>query len=145
MAREMKDSGVAWIGEMPVEWEIGKVKRFYKMTTGFTPDTKNQLFYDDNGYDWVNIADIQDGKTIWTTKNKISKLYIDTFHPKITPAGSLLYSFKLSVGQTAFAGKALYTNEAIASFLSSRKVNLRYLRYSSTFIIESYRSKEGFA
>lgn len=43
MAREMKDSGVAWIGEIPVEWEIGKVKRFYKMTTGFTPDTKNQL------------------------------------------------------------------------------------------------------
>ena len=71
MAREMKDSGVAWIGEIPVEWEIGKVKRFYKMTTGFTPDTKNQLFYDDNGYDWVNIADIQDGKAIWTTKNKI--------------------------------------------------------------------------
>lgn len=137
MAREMKDSGVAWIGEIPVEWEIGKVKRFYKMTTGFTPDTKNQLFYDDNGYDWVNIADIQDGKAIWTTKNKISKLYIDTFHPQITPAGSLLYSFKLSVGQTAFAGKALYTNEAIASFLSSRKVNLRYLRYSSTFIIEN--------
>lgn len=72
MAREMKGSGVAWIGEIPVEWEIGKVKRFYKMTTGFTPDTKNQLFYDDNGYDWVNIADIQDGKAIWTTKKLLN-------------------------------------------------------------------------
>lgn len=138
MARQMKDSGFEWIGEIPANWEVRKVKHYYNIQTGFTPDTKNELFYDDvNGYDWVNISDIDDGKTVLETKKKVSRHYIDLFNPSLIPEGSLLYSFKLSVGQTAFAGKALYSNEAIASFIPSVNVNLRYLRYSSMFIIEN--------
>ena len=51
MPREMKDSGIEWIGEIPTHWEIRKVKNYYTMQTGFTPDTKNENYYDDiNGY-----------------------------------------------------------------------------------------------
>ena len=49
----------------------------------------------------------------------------------------MLYSFKLSVGQTAFAGKPIYSNEAIAAFLEDKNVNLHFFRYSSSFIIEN--------
>ena len=138
MARAMKDSGIEWIGEIPVGWEVRKVKHYYEMQTGFTPDTKKEQFYDDeNGYDWVNISDIQDGKTIFTTKKKVSQLFIDQYTPTIIPEGSLLYSFKLSVGQTAFTGKDMYSNEAIAAFLPVNEANLRFLRYSSSLIIEN--------
>lgn len=136
--REMKDSGIEWIGEIPAEWTVCKVKRFYKLQTGFTPDTKKSEYYDDEyGFDWVNISDICDGMTITETKKKISQLYIDHYKPSIIPTGSLLYSFKLSVGQTAFAGKPIYSNEAIAAFLEDKKVNLHFFRYSSSFIIEN--------
>lgn len=136
--RKMKNSGIEWIGEIPVEWQIRKLKHYYEMQTGFTPDTKNEDFYDDvNGFDWVNISDIQDGLTIFETTKKISRYYVDLYHPQIIPKGSLLYSFKLSVGQTAFAGKPIYSNEAIASFLPNDNINLHYLRYSSMFIIEN--------
>ena len=138
MPREMKDSGIEWIGEIPAEWTVCKVKRFYKLQTGFTPDTKKSEYYDDEyGFDWVNISDICDGMTITETKKKISQLYIDHYKPSIIPTGSLLYSFKLSVGQTAFAGKPIYSNEAIAAFLEDKKVNLHFFRYSSSFIIEN--------
>ena len=136
--REMKDSDIEWIGEIPAEWTVCKVKRFYKLQTGFTPDTKKSEYYDDEyGFDWVNISDICDGMTITETKKKISQLYIDHYKPSIIPTGSLLYSFKLSVGQTAFAGKPIYSNEAIAAFLEDKKVNLHFFRYSSSFIIEN--------
>ncbi len=136
--REMKNSGYSWIGDIPSHWEVRKIKNYYDIQTGFTPDTKNELYYDDvEGYDWVNISDIQDGKTIFHTKKKISNVYIERFNPEIIPQGSLMYSFKLSVGQTAFAGKPIYSNEAIASFLPKDNINLNYLRYSSTFIVEN--------
>ena len=132
----MKDSGVEWIGNIPEKWNIGKVKHHYSLQSGFTPDTKNESFYDDeNGFDWVTISDINDGKIITSTKKKISAKYIKEFSPTIIPKGSLLYSFKLSVGQTAFAGKDLYSNEAIAAFLPQNDISLIFLRYSS-FLIE---------
>ena len=48
---------------------------------------------------------------------------------QITPKGSLLYSFKLSVGAVSFAGQDMYTNEAIASFLKESDLPLEYLYY----------------
>lgn len=136
-SRPMKDSGVEWLGAIPKNWEVRKVKHYYTLQTGFTPDTKNEAYYDEDGFDWVNISDIIDGKTIANTKNKISQLYVEQFSPEPIPEGSLMYSFKLSVGQTAFAGKKLYSNEAIASFLPSPKISLSFLRYSSFMIIEN--------
>lgn len=131
----MKDSGIKWIGEIPAEWEVGKVKNYYKLLTGFTPDTKKDEYYDENGTPWVNIADIGVGNTISSTKKGISQIYVQKFNPVITPKGSLLYSFKLSVGQVAFAGCNLYTNEAIASFLDAENVCLPFLYYSSQVCI----------
>jgi len=135
MSREMKHSGIEWIGEIPKEWRIGKVKNYYSLQTGFTPDTKNELYYDDNGLPWVNISDIGDGHYINTTKKRISQYYISKYNPTIVPKGSLLYSFKLSVGTVAIAGIDLYTNEAIASFLQGENVNLNYLFFSSQVCI----------
>ena len=136
MSREMKHSGIEWIGEIPKEWKIGKVKNYYSLQTGFTPDTKNELYYDDeNGYLWVNISDIGNSHYINSTKKKISQYYISKYNPTIVPKGSLLYSFKLSVGSVAIADVELYTNEAIASFLQGENVNLNFLFYSSQICI----------
>ena len=138
MTREMKDSGIEWIGEIPEDWEVRKVKHFYKMQVGFTPDTKKEEFYDDEkGFDWVNISDIKDGYLIKDTKKKISELYVEKYSPIRIPVNSLLYSFKLSVGLTAFAGKPLYSNEAIAAFLPNEFADLHFLRYSSYMIKEN--------
>lgn len=132
----MKDSGIEWIGEIPEDWEVGPVKYFYTIQTGFTPLTQNEKYYDENGAVWVTIADItQCNKYIVDSKSKISNFYLEQYSPKETPVGSLLYSFKLSIGVTAFAGVPLYTNEAIASFINTEFVNLEFLYYSSFLII----------
>lgn len=132
---KMKDSGIEYIGMIPEEWEIQKVKYLYSMQTGFTPDTEISEYYDDeNGYVWVNINDLTLNKYINDSEYKISKIFVDEKSPKIIPKGSLLYSFKLSLGQVAIAGKDLYSNEAIASFLDNDDVDLNYLYYSSSLI-----------
>lgn len=133
----MKDSGIKWIGKIPQEWEINKIKYEYRIQTGFTPDTSNDEYYtDENGYTWVSIADmsnVDNNGEIDESCIMISEKYINERHPQIVKKGSLLYSFKLSVGKVAFAKKDLYTNEAIASFNSDNY--LRYLYYAA-FLIE---------
>lgn len=132
--RAMKDSGIPWLGMIPSDWTVAKVKNFYSFSTGFTPDTKNDDFYDDEGQTWVTISDLK-GRFIQSSEKGISKAYIDKYKPLIVPTNSLLYSFKLSVGQVAITTKPLFTNEAIASFRGLDDAEVRFLFYSSQICI----------
>ena len=133
--REMKDSGIDWIGKIPKEWDVRKLSSKYTFHTGFTPDTKKTEFYDDEGFNWVTISDLNKSKVILDTQKKISELGVAATKGTLTPKGSLLYSFKLSVGQVGIAGKDLYTNEAIASFTPNQNECLNFLYYSSQVCI----------
>jgi len=130
----MKESGIDWIGQIPEEWELGRVKDFYKFFTGFTPDTSRVEYYGDiNDFVWVTIADMT-SKKIESSKQTLSDIFIKEKRPQVSRLGSLLYSFKLSVGKVAFANSDLYTNEAIATFEDGPNINLRFLYYSSYLI-----------
>ncbi|HGY3147240.1 TPA: restriction endonuclease subunit S [Morganella morganii] len=133
---EYKDSGIEWLGEIPAEWVISKVKYIAPFQVGWTPPTKTDAnFVGDNL--WVNISDLK-GKFISYTAKCISDQAAKEASMNITPKGSLLYSFKLSVGSVAFTECDLYTNEAIASFLKNENISLSYLYYAlPEFIIEN--------
>lgn len=61
---------------------------------------------------WVSIADMNQGLRINSTKEGISAA--GAAKGKLLEAGTVLLSFKLSIGKVARASMPLYTNEAIA-------------------------------
>lgn len=131
-----KDSGVEWLGRIPEQWTVSKVKYLAPFQVGWTPPTKNDENFIGNNL-WVTISDLRD-KFISASAKFISNKVAKEASMNITPKGSLLYSFKLSVGAVSFAGCNLYTNEAIASFLKNAHLPLPYLYYSlPIFIIEN--------
>jgi type I restriction enzyme S subunit len=121
-----KDSGVEWICEVPTHWGVDILNRIFKINTGFTPSTSNNEFYENGEHDWITIRDL-DGKYVSESKTKLTDIAVKG--KTIIPKGSLLYSFKLSVGQMAFTTKEIYTNEAIFSVFPSEKLNLSYYYY----------------
>ena len=129
---EYKDSGVAWIGEVPKHWEVIKLKYKYHFQTGATPNTgKKENFEGD--LRWANISDLN-GSVVYDTAKHINKEAASKCSMNISPKGSLMYSFKLSVGTVAFCGEDMYTNEAIASFIP-QKNDLKYLFYCAPIFI----------
>ncbi len=128
----MKDSGIPWIGEIPAHWAISKIKWSYTFSTGATPNTQVEKFYEGN-IKWVNISDMGE-RIIYDTKKKISQEGVNSCSMTISPKGSLLYSFKLSVGTVSFCGEDMYTNEAIATFYSTKN-SLSYLYYMAPLMI----------
>ena len=54
---------------------------------------------------------------------------------KVVPAGTLLLSFKLTLGRLCYAGRDLFTNEAIAALLNwdERAVTKEFLYWYLTF------------
>lgn len=124
-----KHSGIEWIGEIPMHWEVKKVKYNFTFRTGFTPPSGKEEYYKDGNHIWVNISDLQN-KIVFDSANKITDKAIDDFKPLIVPKNSLLYSFKLSVGKVAFNTIDCYTNEAIFSIDPNDSANLNFFYYS---------------
>ncbi len=81
---------------------------------------------------WLSIADMnntdEDGN-IFDSREYLSDSGADQF--SAVPAGTLLMSFKLTIGRLAFAGQELRTNEAIAAITPKdpKKLDKRFLYY----------------
>ena len=123
-----KDSGIEWLGEIPVHWKLAPIKHLFSFATGFTPPTNRSDYYDGE-IDWVTIADMNE-KFISKSKSKITNKAIQELTKEPVPKGSLLYSFKLSVGKVGFAAKELFTNEAIFSIFPKEGLALSYYYYA---------------
>ena len=113
-------------------WEYIAFKDVYPIKMGKTPPRGDKSSWDEKKEThnkWVSIADISnnEGKTIEDTKEYIS----DSAAEKINKVskGSLLMSFKLSIGRMAFAGDDLYTNEAIIAIPKNDKYILRFIYF----------------
>lgn len=126
--KEYKSSKLNWIGDIPKHWDLVSFKRGINYSVGFTPATSNPEFYDSPDYNWATIADLN-SKIIFDTKNKLSRKGIESSGKKPVKKGSLLYSFKLSVGKVSFAGEEMYTNEAILAIESNERNCVAFLYY----------------
>ena len=115
---------------------------------GGTPAKKNKEYYGGK-YLWANISDIKN-KIINDTKIKLSEKGKKYLSNKKIKKGTLLMSFKLTLGKTAFAGQDMYTNEAICGLIPKDKEDKtisEYLYYILPLInYEPYaqRASKGF-
>lgn len=103
---------------------------FSDIKIGGTPSRGNIGFFGGQNL-WVSIRDMEGKSVINSTKERITDEGAINSNCKLVKKGSLLFSFKLTVGRVAFAGEDLYTNEAIAAFDSDdaakAEIDLFYL------------------
>ncbi|MFH6838486.1 restriction endonuclease subunit S [Providencia sp. 2024EL-00732] len=91
-----------------------KLSDLLDISIGRTP-SRNEPSYWGKGYHWASIRDLS-SKIVTETKEQITDRAVTDARCKIVKKGTLLFSFKLTIGKMAFAGCDLFTNEAIAAF-----------------------------
>lgn len=102
---------VPW--ELPHGWEWIKLGRMCEIQIGGSPRTKVPEYWG-QGYTWVSIADLNN-EIVTTSKKEITDSGVANSNVKLIEPGTILMSFKLTIGKLGIAGKQLYTNEAIAA------------------------------
>ncbi|WP_290594894.1 restriction endonuclease subunit S [Arenimonas sp. SCN 70-307] len=133
---DYEECRLPWLGRYPRHWSLTKTKRVCSFTTGWTPPTGDSAAYEGD-CPWANISDLGQ-RVILNTAKSISAKAAEDHGLELIPAGSLMFSFKLSVGQVAFAGKPMFSNEAIASFRESADLDLRFSYYAfPIFLVEN--------
>ena len=98
-----------------------------KIIMGFTPPTDDDSYWFGGKNTWVSIRDIGDDMYISDSEKKITDVGVKKH--KLLPKGTLLFSFKLSIGKVAITTKPLYTNEAIAGLIVEDETIKKYLYY----------------
>ena len=99
------------------------------MNIGGTPLRSKNEYYENGKHIWVSVSELKN-KVIMDSKEYINDEGVKHSNVKLVKKGSVLMSFKLSIGKCAIAGVDLYTNEAIVAFHSNEeKLFNQYLYY----------------
>ena len=111
-------------------WKTCKFADVFDLQMGKTPSRDNPTYWGDDNM-WVSIADMNEQKYMSATKEGITDVAVQESGIKPIPKGTVIMSFKLSIGKVSIATSKLYTNEAIMGFIEKEEGTLvpEYLYY----------------
>ena len=102
--------------EIPDNWAWVRFKNLVHYRMGKTPQRKDEQFWEHGTFPWVSIADLISDGMLERTKEKISDYAVSQiFKGEFSPRGTLLMSFKLTVGKVSILNINAVHNEAIIS------------------------------
>lgn len=112
----------------------GTMSDFFDVTIGKTPPRAQTECFVAEGVPWASVKDLGNtaGPFISSTSECLTDEAIENYKVKVKPAGTILLSFKLTIGRVAIAKQPTATNEAIAHFATDndamRLYTYEYLR-----------------
>lgn len=138
MSREMKDSRVEWLGEIPKDWKVTKIKHKFKIVAGATPKSEQKENFDGNII-WITPADYKTtDKYVFDGKRKLSNIGYESCNTTIVPAGSIIFSKRAPIGSVAIAQTELCTNQGCLSCVKKEDVDERYFYFLMSILTEEF-------
>ena len=114
---------------------------------GKTPPRKETEYWINGTIPWVSIADLVADGTVTTTKECVNNFAAEnTFKRKSSKAGTLLMSFKLTVGKVSVLGIDAFHNEAIISiypFIDPDRITTMFLFATLPLLSQSGDTKSA--
>lgn len=104
---------------VPEGWRKDRADSLFDITIGKTPPRAESQWFTDfgEGVPWVSISDMGSADTyIFETSESLTEEAISNHNVKVIPKGTVLLSFKLTVGRVSIVSEDMCTNEAIAHF-----------------------------
>ena len=139
----MKDSGVAWIGEIPKGWEISRIKDVLFIKTGTTPKGYDEVNNEEDKVYWFTPSDITDEcNELDKSERTLLKIVIDKENIRLYPKGSLIFvGIGATAGKLGFSLVEGYSNQQITALIPKENAFGKYLYYY--MIVDRKRIKDN--
>ncbi len=121
----MKDSGIDWIGKIPGNWQIKKIKYLFKVINGSTPDS-DYLDYWDGDITWITPADMPDFGYISKGERSITLKGYKSCGTTLVPFNSIVLSSRAPIGKINITEDTLCTNQGCKCLVSNNLCNKYY-------------------
>ena len=114
-----KDSGVEWLGEIPVHWESKVLKRSFRVVNGSTPKSGEPENWSGD-IPWVTPDDLGklSGRVLDEPARYITRKGYESCGTQMVGAGSLILSTRAPIGHLAISGTPVCTNQGCRSLVS---------------------------
>ena len=136
--RAMKDSGIEWIGAIPQNWELRKIKTNFDIIAGATPKS-GEASYWDGDIPWITPADYTtEGIYVSAGHKSITQDGLNSCATSLIPEGSIIFSKRAPVGLVAINSNPLCTNQGCLSCVPKESVDAKYYYYVMSIYGEQF-------
>lgn len=136
--KEMKDSGIEWIGKIPEHWNTAKIKYNFTIISGATPKSEKTEYW--NGeINWVTPADFKtDDVYISSGKKSITKAGYDSCGVTLLPINSIIFSKRAPIGNVVISSKTLCINQGCLACVSKKEISIKYFYFAISVFTEQF-------
>lgn len=99
-----RDSGVEWIGEIPGHWEVKQTRHIFKIFSGSTPKSGEELYWDGD-ITWFTPDDLGNNqqKNISESRRKITEEGYKSCGTSLAKKNSIVFSTRAPIGHIALS------------------------------------------
>ena len=123
-------------------WEQRKLGEVAEIVGGGTPSTKVKEYWDGD-INWYSPVEI--GNSIYASGSikRITKLGLEKSSAKILPKGTVLFTSRAGIGNTAILTKEAATNQGFQSIVPKKKLLDSYFIFTETPFLKKYGEING--
>lgn len=140
--REDEKGPVLRFADFESEWEQRKLGEIAEIMGGGTPSTSNPGYWGGD-IDWYSPVEIGDQIYVSDSKKKITKLGLLKSSARILPIGTVLFTSRAGIGNTAILAKPGATNQGFQSIVPITNKLDSYFIFSRTPKLKWYGEKNG--
>ena len=123
-------------------WEQRKLGDISEIIGGGTPSTNIDEYWNGN-INWYSPAEIGDQIVVNSSQRKITKLGLEKSSAKMLPKGTVLFTSRAGIGNTAILGNSACTNQGFQSIVPDKKQLDSYFIFSRSKELKDYGERVG--
>lgn len=136
--RDMKDSGIEWIGKMPASWSTNYIKNLFYTVAGSTPKSERTEYWDGEIL-WITPADYKtEDMYISAGKRNITAEGYKSCSTTLVPKNSIIFSKRAPIGTVAINTNELCTNQGCIACVKKEECSEEYYYYVMSVATEHF-------
>lgn len=128
--------------EFSDNWKQYKLGQVAKIVGGGTPSTKNSKYWD-GSINWYSPVEINDQVYTANSQRKITEIGLKKSSARLLPVGTVLFTSRAGIGNTAILTKEACTNQGFQSIVPDKDKLDSYFIYSMTAQLKRYGETHG--
>lgn len=117
------------LGDIPTNWEVANIEKYYNTSSGGTPSRKQLSYYDNGNINWIKTGELKNTFVI-DTEEKITEKAIKNSSAKVFPTNTVTLAMYCGMGDISIMSKPMATNQACCVFLPKYD----YLEYPFSYL-----------